>query len=242
MIKIIAILTIFFLTAKPFAQLSNDKIVGDALEDYGVIAGAWHLNNHCKILSESLANELENNVAAITVAMRNDLKNQKMLLDIQSSSKSIIDKEPYSKCQEEARKVITETVILARNWVQGIGSATNNLNSTGLSEIEIKRYSALVAAYHIEENCKFGPDQDLADIQLMLNAIRKALSNRGVEMEPLNMIGIGVRNQIQKGPYSECNDETKSFTSRVRNGSWEWVRQLTEENPHKVNKASNPTP
>lgn len=242
MIRMIVILTVSFLPLKSFAQLSNDKIVGGALEDYGVIAGAWHLNEHCNILSDPLAKEFERNVAAITVAMRNDIKSHKTLLGIQSSSKSITDKEPYSKCKEEAIKVITETVLLARRWAQAIGKEQDNINNLGLSEIEIKRYSALVAAYHVEERCKFGTDQDLADIQLMLSAVRSSLSNRGVEMEPLNKIGIDVRNNISKGAYSECNNETKSFTSRVRSGSWAWVTQLIEDNPHKVNKASNPTP
>lgn len=238
MSRIIAILVLALLPLQSIAQLSKDMLIGNVLENYGIVAGAWHLNNHCKVLSDSLAKEFESNVAAITVAMRRGMGSHNILLRIQSSSKSIIDKKPYSKCQDEAKKVITKTVLVARNWVQGIGKAKNSRSSSELSNKEKKRYSALVAAYHIEDKCKFGSDQDLADLQLMLNAVRKALNNRGVEMAPLNKIGIGVRKQVAKGPYSQCNDQTKIFTSRVRNKSWAWVKKLTTKNPYKVNKSS----
>jgi hypothetical protein len=242
MVRLIISVLISLNSSIVFSQVSSDSIVGTALEDYGVISGSWHLNNHCKILDATLANEYERYVGAITIALRTELKNPEILLKIQANSKSIINKEPYLNCQKETKKIMAQSVLLAKNWFSNIQKLNGNGSKFGIKNEEAKKYSALVAAYHVEAKCKFGTEEDLSNIKLMLDAIRKVLFNRGVEIDRLNKLGFAVKRKLKNGAFTECDSKSEAFTTSVRKSSWTWVTKLVAEKSNKVNKASNPTP
>ena len=96
------------------------EMLGQALADYGTIAGTWHLNQHCSLLSPERAKELEDSVATITISLRSEIPNPNMLLQIQQSSKKVATTEPYSSCGEKAKKIILGGSAHAINWAKQI--------------------------------------------------------------------------------------------------------------------------
>ena len=99
---------------------SPQGMLGQALADYGKVAGTWYLNQHCSLLSPERGKEFEDSVATITIALRNEIPNPNMLLKIQQPSKKVATSEPYSNCGEKAKEVILGGSAHAINWAKQI--------------------------------------------------------------------------------------------------------------------------
>jgi len=122
MIRIIFLLSLLSpgLVHSQVKMPTAQEMLGQALADYGKIAGTWHLNQHCSLLSQDRAKELEDSVATITIALRSEISHPNMLLQIQQSSKKVATSEPYASCGEKAKEVILGGSAHAINWAKQI--------------------------------------------------------------------------------------------------------------------------
>ena len=111
----ICLTTLSFMT---FAteMTTRESLVASALDDYGMVAGAWFINKKCNFVSGDNSQAFEENVATITVALGQDLGGPAMLFAVQKGAKNTVEKEPYSECKEKAKEVFDYGYAHSKNW------------------------------------------------------------------------------------------------------------------------------
>lgn len=111
---------LLFLFLLPFNSIaekpSKDMLVGQALDNYGKIAGAWYLNKYCSFLSVPKVKLFEENVASITVALNQDIGNPQILFKIQKSSKTVAESKKYAGCKKTSEEIVIWGVNYAKVW------------------------------------------------------------------------------------------------------------------------------
>jgi hypothetical protein len=95
---------------------AQERVVGVALERYGVIAGAWWLNQKCKLLSVDDTAAFTRDVAVINVSLASTLDNPKVIGQIQASGKKTSETEPYASCLQQAQEIVSYAAPAAARW------------------------------------------------------------------------------------------------------------------------------
>lgn len=123
--------------------------LGRLLADYSTIAGSWHLNQKCKLVSGDAAIEFYWNVEKLTET----LGGHPLTKSIQKSAKEATRIEPYSSCGKEAQTVITTGVSAAKFAVQKI--AGESFDKASFAQRSVKLLKASTAFMKFGENCPF---------------------------------------------------------------------------------------
>ena len=114
------IITLVIVIYAPFSfgqTPEQKKMIGSALANYSKVAGAWYLNKRCKFLDNEKLKIFEKDVAAITIALSNDLRGSNILNSIQVSAKKVAESDQYAECGDELKKNIVDWgVNYAENW------------------------------------------------------------------------------------------------------------------------------
>jgi hypothetical protein len=108
----ISIFLIFF-SQSSFAQ---ERTIGIALERYSVLAGAWALDQRCKILDEAEQAAFRLDFAVINVSLTTTLNNPNLIYGIQNSGKKAADSDRYKKCDSEVPGIVRYASAAARQW------------------------------------------------------------------------------------------------------------------------------
>jgi len=94
--------------------------VGDALNEFGKVAGGWFLNQRCKfIVGSDLAN-YERDVGVINVALAKDLSNPELLVRVQLSAQKVANSEKFASCGDDVKQIVQLTSNHAKNWAAEI--------------------------------------------------------------------------------------------------------------------------
>jgi hypothetical protein len=94
--------------------------VGEALDDFGRVAGGWFLNERCKLIVGDDLATYKQDVALINVTLAKDLGNPDLLLRIQSSAKKVAYAEKFDSCGQDAKQIVQFTSTHAKKWASEI--------------------------------------------------------------------------------------------------------------------------
>lgn len=104
------------LLAMPLLVFPQDRSLGVALERYGVIAGAWFVNQKCRFLTETNAAEFSRDLAVVNTSLATTVANAGLVMSIQASGKKASETEPYSACSKPAEEVVNYAVAAVSQW------------------------------------------------------------------------------------------------------------------------------
>jgi hypothetical protein len=102
---------------------SVDRRVGQALEEFSTVAGAWYLNQRCGFIAGSAAAAFDGDVATINVALGKGLGDPGILFGIQAAAKRVAASERYAACDDEAKSIVMSRVAHAHEWAKRIRGA-----------------------------------------------------------------------------------------------------------------------
>ena len=120
MYKIIILLSLLIPISLSASEPSRNDLVGQALVDYGKVAGGWFISQRCDFLSPEQAASFKSDVVNITVALGKDLGSPAMLYQVQQSAKTSTDSEKYSGCGERNKDIVTAVTAQAKAWSEQI--------------------------------------------------------------------------------------------------------------------------
>lgn len=100
----------------PVTALPQERVVGVALERFGVIAGGWWLNQKCKILSGEDATTFGRDVAVVNTSLATSINNTNLVMSIQASGRKVAESEKYASCASEAHEIVTYAPSAVRQW------------------------------------------------------------------------------------------------------------------------------
>jgi hypothetical protein len=102
---------------------SIDRRMGQALEEFSTVAGAWYLNQRCGFIAGSAAAAFDSDVATINVTLGKGLGDPGILFGIQAAAKTVAASERYAGCDDEAKSIVMSRVAHAHEWAKRIRSA-----------------------------------------------------------------------------------------------------------------------
>lgn len=109
-------LALLLLIALPATVIAQERVIGVALERFGVVAGGWWLNQKCKFLSGEEIKAFSRDVAVINTSLATSVDNPSLVLSIQASGKKASESEKYASCSSEAQEIVTYAASAANQW------------------------------------------------------------------------------------------------------------------------------
>lgn len=94
----------------------KELLIGQALDDYAKVAGAWFLNKRCRFVTGVKAKKFDDNTAIINVTLSQDINNPDFLLVIQKHARQVAESEKYKNCGRESKNIVNWGVMHAKNW------------------------------------------------------------------------------------------------------------------------------
>ena len=165
-----------------YADTKN--IQGKQLDRYATIAGGWHLNEACEVLTQDGRLEFEWYVSNITINLSKNI-NPQFLFSIQNSARSVAQQPQYASCQTQSMEIVMATFKDAHQLNRELTGMTFQ---KGHSDIEylLNKYSYAALGMNIEKKCHFLQKHMRHDVENVYNKVTSALEKMSSKTQKLN--------------------------------------------------------
>jgi hypothetical protein len=226
----ITLIFCLFISGLSYSQTNSpvqDNLLGEALDDYGTVAGAWYLEQHCSFLGDEEAKKFEKSVAKITTTLRSEISNPDMLLQIQEAAKEAAQKKRYSTCGGEVKELVIDSSKHAANWAEQIQQIQFGGERSAVNE-RIENYSKLYGAWLTEKECAVLDRKSARTFTKDLETLQAAIPGDQESQNLRVRLENGFREILENTPVSSryCEGNGRKNITLAARLAHDWVAKL----------------
>ena len=147
--KMLTFIAIFcFVTSPLYANKTEAALT---LDEYKAIVKGWHLNNHCKILTDNKARTVKSRLYNIEKHL-NEIHDPKVITDIKENAKSVVKDPKYADCKKHSKRLIRKTPHRAQKIIREMHYIKYGLNTDEKKRL-FSEYSTAKIGIDLDYQC-----------------------------------------------------------------------------------------
>jgi hypothetical protein len=170
-------MAVTLLIACTSAQAETRGEIGRWLERYGIVAGAWFVNQRCHIFTSSQRIEFDWLVAESKSALRQRLSRPGFIQRVEEGGRAAAAMPEYASCGEASRAVVIGALPIARNLTFELTGRRYNAATSGVA-LAMGRFAAVTLALRVARRCNYVEPRLGADINRVYMKVLEALASR----------------------------------------------------------------